>query len=80
MCVATFFGSVPQGLYAPNSMFGSTLPDSAGPVEAFWGTAYSPGRKEKRAMDASRFDTRHYPTFSAQEGYTAWADTYDEMK
>lgn len=31
-------------------------------------------------MDASQFDTRHYPTFSVQEGYTLWADTYDEMK
>lgn len=31
-------------------------------------------------MDASRFDTHHYPTFSVQEGYTLWADTYDEMK
>lgn len=31
-------------------------------------------------MDASRFDTRHYPTFSVQQGYTLWADTYDEMK
>ena len=31
-------------------------------------------------MDASVFDTYHYPIFSVQEGYTLWADTYDEMK
>lgn len=31
-------------------------------------------------MDASLFDTSHSPTFSVQEGYTLWADTYDEMK
>jgi len=29
-------------------------------------------------MDASLFDTRHYPTLSVQEGYTAWAASYDE--
>ena len=29
-------------------------------------------------MDASLFDTRHYPTLSVQEGYTAWAAFYDE--
>lgn len=31
-------------------------------------------------MDASVFDTHYYPTFSVQEGYILWADTYDEMK
>lgn len=29
-------------------------------------------------MDASLFDTRHYPTLSVQEGYTEWAAFYDE--
>src|SRR5260370_15969473 len=29
-------------------------------------------------MDASGFDTRHYPTLSVQEGYTAWAAYYDQ--
>jgi hypothetical protein len=29
-------------------------------------------------MDASLFDTRHYPTLTVQEGYTAWAASYDE--
>jgi SAM-dependent methyltransferase len=31
-------------------------------------------------MKASVFDQRHSPTLSVQEGYTAWAATYDEMK
>lgn len=31
-------------------------------------------------MKASVFDQRHYPTLSIQEGYTASAATYDEMK
>ncbi len=31
-------------------------------------------------MKASMFDQRNSPTLSVQEGYTAWAATYDEMK
>jgi SAM-dependent methyltransferase len=31
-------------------------------------------------MKASVFDRQHSPTLSVQEGYTAWAATYDEMK
>jgi SAM-dependent methyltransferase len=31
-------------------------------------------------MKASVFDQQHSPTLSVQEGYTAWAATYDEMK
>jgi predicted TPR repeat methyltransferase len=31
-------------------------------------------------MKASVFDQRHFPTLSVQEGYTALAATYDEMK
>jgi len=27
--------------------------------------------------DFARFDTRHYPTLGAREGYTAWAPTYE---
>jgi SAM-dependent methyltransferase len=27
--------------------------------------------------DFSRFDTRHYPTLSVQDGYSAWAQTYE---
>lgn len=29
-------------------------------------------------MKASLFDQQHYPTISVQEGYTAWATTYDQ--
>jgi SAM-dependent methyltransferase len=29
-------------------------------------------------MDFSHFDTRNYPTLSVQEGYGAWASTYEE--
>ena len=31
-------------------------------------------------MKASMFDQQHSPTLPVQEGYTAWAATYDEMK
>ncbi len=31
-------------------------------------------------MKASMFDQQHSPPLSVQEGYTAWAATYDEMK
>jgi SAM-dependent methyltransferase len=31
-------------------------------------------------MNASVFDQRHLPTLSLQEGYTAYAATYDELK
>ncbi len=30
-------------------------------------------------MDFSQFDTRHYPTVSAQEGYGEWAATYESV-
>jgi SAM-dependent methyltransferase len=29
-------------------------------------------------MKASEFDQRHYPTLSVREGYTIWAETYDQ--
>ena len=35
-------------------------------------------RKGNDAMDASRFDQRHYPTLTVQEGYTVWAASYDD--
>lgn len=31
-------------------------------------------------MKASVFDQQHLPTLSVQEGYTAYAATYDEVK
>jgi SAM-dependent methyltransferase len=30
-------------------------------------------------MDFSHFDTRRYPTVSAQEGYSLWASTYEDI-
>lgn len=30
-------------------------------------------------MDFSHFDTRRYPTVSAQAGYSAWASTYEDV-
>ena len=31
-------------------------------------------------MKTSAFDQQHFPTLSVQEGYTAYAATYDEVK
>ncbi len=31
-------------------------------------------------MKAPAFDQQHFPTLSVQEGYTAYAATYDEVK
>jgi SAM-dependent methyltransferase len=30
-------------------------------------------------MDFSKFDTRHYPTLGVQDGYRAWAPTYEQV-